>query len=99
MVTWTETTADGQVSVRSSTGSYPLNRTTTTYITDGSTGINQTVNHYFNGSCLDGSGTIEFRASANRLERTGIVLSNNDNLYVNNGSNSKMSVQVWGYDE
>lgn len=58
------------------------------------------VNHYFNAdNCVNNAGTLEFKVSANRLERTGIVLSNADKLYVNNASSTPMAVQVWGYDD
>lgn len=57
-------------------------------------------NHYFNAdNCINNAGTLEFKTSANRLERTGIVLSNLDNLYVSNNSGTPIAVQVWGYDE
>ena len=57
-------------------------------------------NHYFNASnCINNTGTLEFKTSANRLERTGIVLSNSDKLYVSNNSGTPIAVQVWGYDE
>lgn len=99
LINWTQSTSDGIIAARTDTGSYPTQLVSTAYSTTGSNGINQESNYYFCGTCLNGSGTLEFRSSANRLERTGIVLSNLDNLYFNNGSSAKVSVQVWGYDE
>lgn len=72
---------------------------TTTFKNDGADFTKQE-NFYFNSAnCVDDSGTLEFKASANRLERTGVVISNGDKVYVNNAGSSDLSVQVWGYDE
>lgn len=68
------------------------------FVNDGSN-FSTAVNHYFNSAnCVSDSGTIEYKTSLNRLERTGIVLSNNSNIYVNN-TGSCVGVTVWGYDE
>ena len=57
-------------------------------------------NHYFNSNnCVSNSGTLEYKASANRLERTGVVLSNSDKVYVTNTSSTPVAVQIWGYDD
>lgn len=48
---------------------------------------------------MDCSGVFEHCSKANQLERTGVVLSNNDSLYVNNESNNEVSVQVYGYED
>jgi hypothetical protein len=62
--------------------------------------ITKNVNHYFNSdNCVGNDGTLEYKVSANRLERTGIVLSNSDKLYVSNNSSTPIAIQVWGYDE
>lgn len=98
LISWTKTEVDGIIATRTNIGNYPSSLCTVSTTTTGS-GINDETNHYFNGTCLNGTGTLEFRADINRLERTGIVLSNGDNLYINNGGNSKLSVQVWGYDD
>ena len=68
------------------------------FINDGSN-FSTSVNHYFNSAnCVNDAGTIEYKTSLNRLERTGIVLSNNSNVYVNN-TGSCVGVTIWGYDE
>jgi len=44
-------------------------------------------------------GYLDFDVSANNYERTGVVLSDGDSIYVNNcTANSAMTVQVWGYE-
>lgn len=98
LMNWTKTDSDGVIATRGTSGTYPLSACIISTTTDGST-ITSATNHYFNSACLDGSGTLEYKADINRLERTGIVIGNGDTLYVNNGSSSKVSVQVWGYDD
>lgn len=62
--------------------------------------IFKNTNHYFNSdNCVGNEGTLEYKVSANRLERTGIVLSNSDKLYVSNNSPTPVAVQIWGYDD
>lgn len=42
---------------------------------------------------------MDFDVSANNYERTGVVLSDGDSLYVNNcTSSAALAVQVWGYE-
>jgi hypothetical protein len=59
------------------------------------------VDHFFNSdNCVNNAGLVEYKTSANRLERTGVVIGNNQHLYVNTLSGAACtSVQVWGYDE
>lgn len=45
------------------------------------------------------TGIFEYCVSANQLERSGIVLSDNDSLYVNNESEIEVSSQVYGYED
>jgi hypothetical protein len=72
---------------------------TTTLKNDGAD-FTRDQNFYFNSSnCVDDSGTLEYKADANRLERTGIVISNGENVYVNNEGSSDLSAIAWGYDE
>ena len=52
-----------------------------------------------NYSSLDKSGTIEHETSFNQLERTGLVISNNDRVVVRNNGDSDLAVQVMGYEE
>jgi hypothetical protein len=52
-----------------------------------------------NYSSLDKSGTIEHDTSFNQLERTGLVISNNDRVVVRNNGDSDLAVQVMGYEE
>ena len=71
---------------------------TKTFINDGAN-FSTSVNHYFNSAnCVNDAGTLEYKASANRLERTGIVVSNGNHVYVNN-TGAKAAVTIWGYDE
>ena len=44
------------------------------------------------------SGMTDYKVSANNYERTGVVVSNGDKVFVNNNSNNCMSAQVWGYE-
>ena len=52
-----------------------------------------------NFNALDKSGAIEHDTSFNQLERTGLVISNNDRVVVRNSGSSDLSVQVMGYEE
>ena len=45
------------------------------------------------------TGIYEYCVSANQLERSGLVLSNNDSLYINNESNTEAAAQVYGYED
>ena len=49
-------------------------------------------------SNIDYSGMIDYKISANNYERTGVVVSNGDKIFVNNNSRKCMSAQVWGYE-
>lgn len=49
-------------------------------------------------SNVDYSGMIDYKISANNYERTGVVVSNGDKVFVNNNSSKCMSAQVWGYE-
>lgn len=65
----------------------------------------------FNGSatCIDittscyfslcNKGQIENKTEGLQLERTGIVTSNGDKIYVCNCSSNPVSINVWGYEE
>jgi len=48
---------------------------------------------------LCNSGQIENKTEGLQLERTGIVTSNGDRIYVCNCSTSPVSINVWGYEE
>jgi len=52
-----------------------------------------------NYNSLDKGGTIEHDTSFNQLERTGLVISNNDRVVVRNNGDSDLAVQVMGYEE
>ena len=41
---------------------------------------------------------IDYKLSVNQYERTGVVLSNGDRLMVNNNSDHKTTVQIWGFE-
>lgn len=58
------------------------------------------INYYHNtANCVDNSGTLEYKTAANRLERTGVVISCNDTLYISNDGVTPAAVQIWGYDD
>lgn len=52
-----------------------------------------------NLEALDKGGTVEYQTSFNQLERTGLVISNNDRVVVRNNGDSDLAVQVMGYEE
>lgn len=62
-----------------------------------------------NATCVDvitsaygtlcNSGQIEHNTQGIQLERTGLVTSNGDKIYVKNTGDSPVSVSVWGYEE
>jgi hypothetical protein len=63
------------------------------------TDFNRCTNFYFNSdNCVGNEAVLEHKVSANRLERTGVVVSNGSNVYVNN-SGEDTSFTIWGYDE
>ena len=96
LVNWEKVGSESLTATDSGTGTAVC---TELVVNDGSD-IKFNVNHYFNSdNCVNNAGTLEFKVSVNRLERTGIVLSNADKLYVNNASNTPIAVQVWGYDD
>lgn len=98
LINWTKTNDTDNTSsvVCSGTGS-SLCKINYTY--DG-TNIATGTNYYYNtANCVDDSGTLEYKVSANRLERTGIVMSDSDTLYISNDSTTPVAVQVWGYDD
>lgn len=52
-----------------------------------------------NLEALDKGGTIEYETSFNQLERTGLVISNNDRVVVRNNGDDELAIQVMGYEE
>ena len=52
-----------------------------------------------NFDTLPDAGLIEHQTSVNNYERTGLVMSNNDKLYVRNHSDTAIAVQAMGYEE
>ena len=53
-------------------------------------------NCYFEN--IDCSGIIDYKLSVNQYERTGIVLSDGDRVFVNNDADVSLSFQIWGYE-
>lgn len=72
------------------------------YESDTSNIISTTSCVYRNCNCfisnVNYSGMIDYKVSANNYERTGVVVSNGDRVFINNNSNHCMSAQVWGYE-
>jgi len=73
-----------------------VNDTLTRSITDDYRCVVEVCNCFF--ANMDCSGLIDYKVSANQYERTGIVLSNGDRVMVNNNSDHKTNVQVWGFE-
>lgn len=67
----------------------------TTVLSNG-TVTNKIVSNY---SSLPDAGILEHQTSVNNYERTGLVLSNNDKLYVRNHGDTGVAVSVMGYEE
>ena len=67
----------------------------TTVLSNG-TVTNKLVSNY---SSLPDAGELEHQISVNNYERTGLVLSNNDKLYVRNHGDVGVAVSVMGYEE
>jgi hypothetical protein len=96
LITWSKATQGVSQIKDSGSG----NSVCTTILKNDGANFNKNENYYFNSAnCVDDIGTLEYKVSANRLERTGIVISDGEKVYVNNGGTSPISVQVWGYDE
>lgn len=58
------------------------------------------ITDYFNNStCLPDESTIEYKVSANQFERTGLVISNGDKVFVSDDTSTCVVSQVWGYDQ
>lgn len=97
LINWTRSDDVGETSTLACSG-VGTSLCKLNYIYDG-TNITEGKNYYYNtANCVDDSGTLEYQASANRLERTGIVMSDSDTLYISNDSTTPVAVQVWGYD-
>lgn len=47
---------------------------------------------------MDRTGVLDYKINANTLERTGVVISNDDRIMVNNNSDHCLSVQAWGFE-
>ena len=52
-----------------------------------------------NFNSLPDAGLLEYQTSVNNFERTGLVLSNNDKIYVRNHGDTGVAVSVMGYEE
>jgi hypothetical protein len=47
---------------------------------------------------INGATYLDYKVSTNNYERTGVVVSNNDRIYVQNPSGYELAVNVWGYE-
>jgi len=52
-----------------------------------------------NFDSISDAGMIEYQTSVNNYERTGLVLSNNDKVYVRNHGDVDLSISAMGYEE
>ena len=68
----------------------------TTFVTPDNACVVDDCNCYF--ANIDCTGIIDYKLSVNQYERTGIVLSNDDRIMVNNDADVCLNFQVWGYD-
>ena len=73
-----------------------VNDTLTRSVTDDYRCVVEVCNCFF--ANMDCSGLIDYKVSANQYERNGIVLSNGDRVMINNNSDHKTSVQLWGFE-
>ncbi len=73
-----------------------VSETLTQTVTSDYACITQTCNCFM--SNIDCSGLIDYKISANQYERTGVVLSSDDILMINNNSDTIINAQVWGYE-
>jgi hypothetical protein len=67
-----------------------------TYASSGGSGICLVSNNY--DTCIDVSGTIDYKVEANQYQQNGIVLSSGDRLYAKNEGNNATAFNVWGYE-
>ena len=72
------------------------NDTLTRSVTDDYRCVVEVCNCFF--ANMDCTGLIDYKVTANQYERTGVVLSNGDRVMINNNSDHKTNVQVWGFD-
>lgn len=91
-----QTTDFKSYSVYSSTSNYSESVTDDLSVASTGSVTNSIANNY---NSLDKGGAIEHDTSFNQLERTGLVISDNDRVIVRNGGSSDLSVQVMGYEE
>ena len=73
-----------------------VNDTLTRSVTDDYRCVVEVCNCFF--ANMDCTGLIDYKVTANQYERNGIVLSNGDRVMVNNNSDHKTTVQVWGFE-
>lgn len=92
---WEKTTTVVSAEFSSGSGNTLCTITTSNIGTD----FNRCTNFYYNSdNCVGNEAILEHKVSANRLERTGVVISNGSNVYVNN-EGEDTSFTIWGYDE
>lgn len=84
--TWTKTPSDSLVVAASES----------TAVSGNTTCVNVVTSNY---GTLCNSGQIEQNTQGIQLERTGLVTSNGDKIYVKNIGESPVSISVWGYEE
>ena len=91
-----ETTDFTSYSVYDHTANYSESVTDNLSVNSTGSVTNSTTNNF---DLLDKGGAVEHDTSFNQLERTGLVISNNDRVVVRNSGSSDLSVQVMGYEE
>ena len=73
-----------------------VNNTLTRSITDDYRCVVEVCNCFF--ANMDCTGLIDYKVTANQYERNGIVLSNGDRVMINNNSDHRTTVQIWGFE-
>jgi hypothetical protein len=69
---------------------------TNTTVSSNGTVTNSVVSNF---DSISDAGMLEYQTSINNYERTGLVLSNNDKIYVRNHGDVALSVSAMGYEE
>lgn len=73
-----------------------MSETLTTQVSSDYACIVSDCNCFF--SNIDCSGIVDWKISIGQYERTGLVLSADDRIMINNTGDTDMNIQVWGYE-
>lgn len=93
--TWKEYCSSDMINWYPRTCNYEICFNGGSYVSTGSA-IIRCCDCFFN--VINSATYIEYKTTANNYERTGLVVSNNDRIYVKNTSQYGLAVNVWGYE-